>query len=338
MSCKITRRKLIQRSAASLLGGTFVLAGAEEEAVAKALSGAAGALPSDDLPDPKSNPFPSGKLGDLKLSRVLLGGNLIGGWAHSRDLMYVSDLFKAYNTEERIMATFRLAEAHGIDAAMLNVEHLPYAYRYNRDFGGRLKVMAQIRASDAKPFHEIDAAANAGVDTFYINGAVGDHYVKHGRIDFLVKMLDHMRAFGLPVGLGAHSLRVIQEAERLGIEADYYVKTFHPENYWSAHPEENREEFQVDGRRYREHDKFHDNMFDLFPDQTAAFMPSVTKPWVAFKIFAAGAIPPADGFNFAFSNGADFASVGMFDFQVAEDARLARQAIESAQHRKRAWA
>ena len=32
----------------------------------------------------------SGKLADFELSRLIMGGNLIGGWAHARDLIYVS--------------------------------------------------------------------------------------------------------------------------------------------------------------------------------------------------------------------------------------------------------
>ena len=30
--------------------------------------------------------MPRGKLGDQEFSRLFLGGNLIGGWSHSRDL------------------------------------------------------------------------------------------------------------------------------------------------------------------------------------------------------------------------------------------------------------
>ncbi|EDY83817.1 hypothetical protein VDG1235_3444 [Verrucomicrobiia bacterium DG1235] len=55
-------------------------------------------------------------------------------------------------------------------------------------------------------------------------------------------------------------------------------------------------------------------MFDLFPDRTAAFMQRVKKPWIAFKFLAAGSISPSEGFQYAFSKGADFAAVGMFDF------------------------
>src|SRR5512133_2603785 len=32
--------------------------------------------------------LPIGKIGNLKLSRLISGGNLISGWAHSRDLHY----------------------------------------------------------------------------------------------------------------------------------------------------------------------------------------------------------------------------------------------------------
>ncbi|MCL2743527.1 MAG: hypothetical protein FWE67_06735, partial [Planctomycetaceae bacterium] len=47
-------------------------------------------------------------IGGIEFSRMMMGGNLIGGWAHSRDLMYVSDLVKAYHTRDKIIATFKM--------------------------------------------------------------------------------------------------------------------------------------------------------------------------------------------------------------------------------------
>ena len=44
------------------------------------------------------------------MSRLLIGGNLMGGCAHSRDLMYASQLFKEYNTEAKVIETL---EAQG---------------------------------------------------------------------------------------------------------------------------------------------------------------------------------------------------------------------------------
>src|SRR6516162_451247 len=43
--------------------------------------------------------LPCGKIGKLSVSRLLMGGNLIGGYAHSRDLLYVSRLLREYNTD-----------------------------------------------------------------------------------------------------------------------------------------------------------------------------------------------------------------------------------------------
>ncbi len=67
-------------------------------------------------------------------------------------------------------------------------------------------------------------------------------------------------------------------------------------------------------------------------------MQGVKVPWIAFKILAAGAIPPEDGFQFAFDSGADFVCVGMFDFQVQQDAELTRSCVAKTAGRKRRWA
>ena len=82
---------------------------------------------------------------------------------------------------------------------------------------------------------------------------------------------------------------------------------------------------------------WYDNMWRINPEETIEFMKTVEKPWIAFKVLAAGAIPPRDGFAHAFDNGADFIAVGMFDFQVKEDCDLARAAIARAQTRPRPW-
>ena len=69
--------------------------------------------------------------------------------------------------------------------------------------------------------------------------------------------------------------------------------------------------------------------------QIDQFFREVTKPWVAFKVLAAGAISPRDGLKHAFENGADFVPFGMFDFQIEEDARLATRIIRRAKKRAR---
>lgn len=69
--------------------------------------------------------------------------------------------------------------------------------------------------------------------------------------------------------------------------------------------------------------------------QTAAFMQSVDKPLIAYKVLGAGAIHPDQGFRYAYQNGADFLCNGMFDFKVAEDVQIARNALDRTKQRER---
>ena len=80
-----------------------------------------------------------------------------------------------------------------------------------------------------------------------------------------------------------------------------------------------------------------DNYWDFDPQKTIAFMSEVQKPWIAFKVLAAGAIRPESGFQYAFANGADFICVGMFDFQVEQNVALVRKLLPEVQNRERAW-
>lgn len=49
---------------------------------------------------------------------------------------------------------------------------------------------------------------------------------------------------------------------------------------------------------------WYDDMWCINPEKTAAFIQTVTKPWIAFKVLAAGAYLPRQGFARAFQNSA----------------------------------
>ena len=86
-----------------------------------------------------------------------------------------------------------------------------------------------------------------------------------------------------------------------------------------------------------DHAEYHDNMFCHDYEETVEFMQDVKVPWIAFKVLAAGAISAQEGLAYAFESGADFVCLGMFDFQVEQDAKLTRKAIAQSQNRKRPW-
>ena len=54
-------------------------------------------------------------------------------------------------------------------------------------------------------------------------------------------------------------------------------------------------------------------------------------------MLAAGAIKPEDGLKYAFTNGADFVCLGMYDFQIVEDVNIALDTLSQVKDRQRPW-
>jgi len=123
------------------------------------------------------------------------------------------------------------------------------------------------------------------------------------------------------VGIGAHHLETLHGCVAAGMTPDFWMKTMHHHEYWSArHPE------------------WHDNVYCNTPAETAAWMRERKEPWIAFKTMAAGAIHPKDAFRYAWESGADFVCAGMYDFQMVEDVNIALEALSTGlPQRRRAW-
>jgi len=285
-------------------------------------------------------PLPCGKLGKLNISRLIMGGNLIGGYAHSRDLLYVSRLLRAYNTDSKIFETLALAERCGVTMIQLNPGCFGLVERYRKERGGTIQVMVCVDADPTDPSKvrdQVQELAGRGAQALYTHGERTDRCVMNGNIDALGRLVELIKAAGVPAGIGSHSLETPIASQRYRLNPDFFVKTLHPDSYWSATPPEDREEWCWYKGSSQDHDRYHDNIFCLDPRKTIDFMQTVEKPWFAFKVMAAGALSPQIGFNFAYQNGADFIIAGMFDFQVTDDVAIARKSLRRAQNRTRPW-
>lgn len=331
MPKNLNRRGFLKKSLLASTGAAIALS--FEEQALLAYSGSK-PEPAEPVAPASAGELSQGKIGQLKISRLICGGNLTSGFAHDRDLIYVSSLLQAYFTDEKIYQTWQLCEETGINTAILRVDNqvLRLIDTYWRERGGELQWIAQCKLAEADPGIDIKRAIDNGARAVYLHGGVADGLVEAGRLDLMDKALEVGRASGVPVGVAGHSIEVPRVCEKAGLDIDFYMKTYHSSDYWSYNPDQiDFSPFHVSSK------KAHDNVWDTKPEETRAFMQKVKKPWIAYKVLAAGAIEAQEGLDYAYAGGADFVCLGMFDFQVRENAMIARQALQENQKRKRPW-
>jgi hypothetical protein len=265
---------------------------------------------------------PTAKIAGKDFSRIILGGNIVCGFAHSRDLIYVSSLVRAYHTPERIFQSLALAEKCGINTILTHPSIADAINAYWKQTGGKIGFLADcgwIEGGDT--LYAIDYAIDKGANSCYIQGEAADEIVREGKWDYLEKCFNKIRDAKVPAGIGAHRIGTLRAIAEKGFSPDFWMKTFHPTNYWSnRHPEE------------------HDNKYCYSIEENLAFMNERKEPWIAFKTMAAGAVHPKEAFRFAFKNGADFICAGMYDFQMVEDSNIATEILKDPNlNRTRPW-
>lgn len=282
--------------------------------------------------------MPLGKIKHVEMSRIIPGGNLVAGFAHARDLIYVSKMIKNYFTDEKVIETLWLYEACGINTTCMRTDEqtIRILEKYWKR-GGKIQWLAQTYPKD-DDFTNIQMAIDAGAVGAFVMGGIADKLVYENRLEYLAKPIEFIRSQGLITGTAGHAIQVPMACIENGIDCDFFMKTIHHDKYWSTHPSENRDEFMHDLKKNSlDRDQFHDNSWCASPEKVTAFFKNCKTPWIGYKVLAAGAIDPEDGFKYAFENGADFICVGMFDFQVIPNANIVYDTLNSDLNRKRSW-
>lgn len=326
---RVSRRDFIGVSALGTLGATV----------------AGHASAAETVPSPSATPDATlgmGKIGDIEIGRLILGTNIITCHMHQRDLWYLKDLSRQYNTDSKILETFAVAEANGVNAFMTHDEPrvLGLLKEHRQKNGGKMRhfVAPEPKVKEPADYMEVvQRLVDGGASGLYVHGAAVDPLVANGKVKRVAEFVEIIRASGLPAGIACHNLDSLKACLAEKIECDFYLKTFHHLKYPSCPtPDELAADKSDFYRTHRCQERPH-GIWCINPEETAACMASIKKPWIAYKVMAAGAILPKDAFKYAFDNGADFILAGMFDFQIAEDAKLASAAHLAARNRPRPW-
>ena len=287
--------------------------------------------PSRDL-EGLTHPFAvRGKIGNVELSRLILGGNMIGGWAHCRDMRFYDKLVKAYFTDERIFRNFRMAEACGVNTILTNPALMRVINRYWREEGGRIRFI-----SDCGYPGGILAGARASVENgasiVYSHGGITDSWAVDDKWKDLREYLDGARTLGVPVGIGCHRLATVKWCVAHDLIPDFWMKTVHRIDYPTATLGEDKKKSKLNIGAC-------DNRFvDTDRQEVFDYMESRPEPWIAFKVLGAGIEHPRTAFPAVYKGGADFACVGMYDYQLVEDVNIANEVFaKGLPERKRPW-
>jgi len=248
--------------------------------------------------------LPTLQMGKHKISRLIVGGNPFSSIAHSEPLVYSSRLFKQYFTHEKVAAILSMCLQHGINTFLGRIDEnvLGFLKLHEKTSGHRIPWLAQTSAKPQQGATKEDLeknitiAADNGAVGCYVQGESADYFVAQKNLRELAGHVSLIRRLGMLAGIGAHQNETIEEIQKADITADFYMKTFNRLGYYAVNP-----------------------------DQTPGLMAQSKVPWVAFKILAAGRIEPEEGFRHALQAGAHFLCVGMFDFQVEDNARLAKK-------------
>jgi len=113
MSENVNRRDFLKKSFIASTCASFGLT-FEEKALSAAPAG------EDSIKG-----LPAGKIHNVNISRLIIGGNQFSGWSHSRDLKYLRELFTAYSTEEKILETLQICEEIGINTIITASSMVP---------------------------------------------------------------------------------------------------------------------------------------------------------------------------------------------------------------------
>ncbi len=235
-------------------------------------------------------------IGGVEISRLALGGDLIAGHAHARDLIWADDFMRRYNGGVTLGRTVRYCLHCGVDTAFVEPAFIAPMRDAAKAFGGEMKFFANC--ADAK---DAELAASTGASALYMRPETADALAKKGDADGLKALFAALKAAKLPVGVGAEDVATVKFCAERGVAPDFWLLAYHSLNYPAA-------TMPVKCN----------NIWCADPEAAAAYMKTRKEPWVAIRCLAGGAINPIEAYKFACGGGAAAVAMDLLDYRIVD--------------------
>ena len=166
--------------------------------------------------------IPKIKLGDVEISRLIIGGNPISGNSHVSSEL--NEEMEEYFTVENIKKTlFRCMEC-GINTMLLRSDR--HIFRMMREFrraGGDMHWIAQTAPEMISFEGNIWQIMRNRPAAIYLHGSDTDSLFMDGNYDEIKRRLGVIKRTGKSTGLCTHMPQVIEYAEEHNWDVDFYM-------------------------------------------------------------------------------------------------------------------
>jgi len=223
------------------------------------------------------------KLGNLEVSRFILGANPFCGFSHHS--IEKDWEMRKYFTVDRIKQLLRQAESLGVNSLIARVDfHIMRMLLEYYGEGGKIQWIAQVCSDVAGNIKSgIEAAINYGAKACFIHGGHMDYMVSQSKADIVGPVLQIAKDKGIPVGVAGHNPEVFKWASE-NLKLDFYMCSHYDPIPREDNPQHRfgaKEEFKEEQRQ-----------------AMAKVIKGLPAPVIHYKILAGGRNDPREAYEF----------------------------------------
>ena len=214
-----------------------------------------------------------------KISKLIVGDNPFNGHSYIEKVITGQEMLEYYTAKNILEALFKMEE-NGYTTMLPLAD--PFIIRLLKQYkteGGKMNFIFQpyMPMNQDVSMRQMESlGATIGV---YHQGTTTDFLYETGRCDEIRAMIDKYHQMNIPVGLGTHYPEVIELSEREGWNVDFYLACMQN----ARRNRRGEESGFITGKNK--------SSLTFYPEDRPIMLETlkkVTKPIIAFKIFAGG--------------------------------------------------